>query len=343
MNAGPADTRSPHLDLGDLIAEVTGQPIADLAREHLARCEHCRAEANRWDLVAAGVRDLADATPETVRPARPGHSRLGHTRLGRSRPGPTSPGHSRPRVLASARRRPMLAIGAAAALALLGVAGYRATAAVTRHPAGTVLTAVSGCAQLEQASGTLEQVNGTSLVIKTASGQPVTVTTTASTRVSVAGPLRSDITDGTPVIVLGPSSDGTIAATSVTLAPPPNATLTPPPGWVIVRGAVSDASAAGFTVVTSGGARVPVTTSSGTFVVVASASLGQLQAGVTTVAVGRAGPDGTLSAGGVVQSQPVQQSPGGPTQNIHFSAGVHGGCSPASVANALATALAYSG
>ena len=56
MNAGPAGTRSPHLDLGDLIAEVTSQPIDDRAREHLARCEHCRAEASRWDLVAAGVR-----------------------------------------------------------------------------------------------------------------------------------------------------------------------------------------------------------------------------------------------------------------------------------------------
>ena len=54
MNAGPADT---HLDLGDLIAEVTGQAVDDRAREHLARCEHCRAEANRWDLVAGGGRE----------------------------------------------------------------------------------------------------------------------------------------------------------------------------------------------------------------------------------------------------------------------------------------------
>ena len=34
----------------------------------------------------------------------------------------------------------------------------------------TVLTAVTGCSQLEQADGTLEQVNGSSLVIKTALG-----------------------------------------------------------------------------------------------------------------------------------------------------------------------------
>src|SRR5262249_24415338 len=49
MNAGPADT---HLDLGDLIAEVTGQAIDDRAREPLALCGPCRAEAKRWDLVA---------------------------------------------------------------------------------------------------------------------------------------------------------------------------------------------------------------------------------------------------------------------------------------------------
>jgi hypothetical protein len=348
MNTGPADTRFPHLDLGDLIAEVNGQPIADPAREHLMRCEHCRAEANRWDLVAAGVRGLADATPETVRPARPGHTRLGHTR----------PGHTRPRVLTGPWRRAMLVAGSAAAALVLLVAVGEATGRVqlsfgsgsgsgsgSSTGSGTVLTAVSGCAQIEQAEGTLEQVNGTSLVIKTASGQPVTVTTTASTRVSLAGALRSDITDGAPVIVLGPSSDGTIAATSVILASPSNGTLTPPSGWVVVRGTVSDASTDGFTVVTSGGARIPVTTSSGTLVAVTSASLGQLQAGVITVAVGRAGPDGTLSAGGVVQSQPVSQSSGGPTLNIHFNetARGRGGCSPASLADALATELAYRG
>ena len=66
MNTGPADTRSPHLDLEDLIAEVTGQPVNGRARAHLARCEHCRAEANRWDLVASGVRGLAAATPEAA-------------------------------------------------------------------------------------------------------------------------------------------------------------------------------------------------------------------------------------------------------------------------------------
>ena len=49
---------------------------------------------------------------------------------------------------------------AAAALVVLGGAGYWATAALTRHTPSTVLTAVSGCAGLELANGTLERVNG---------------------------------------------------------------------------------------------------------------------------------------------------------------------------------------
>ena len=75
MNADPADTRSPHLDLGDLIAGAAGQPVGDRAREHLASCEHCQLEANRWNLVADGVRGLAAAAPEAAQPARPRRTR----------------------------------------------------------------------------------------------------------------------------------------------------------------------------------------------------------------------------------------------------------------------------
>ena len=320
MNTGPADTRSPHLDLGDLIAEVTGQALADRAREHLARCAHCRAEANRWDLVASGVRGLAAATPEAAQPARWRHTRPG--------------------VLAGPRRRTVLAAAAAAALVVLGGVGYGVTTALTRHPTGTVLTAVGGCAGLKLATGTLGQVNGSSLVIKTASGQPLTVTTTASTAVSVAGSLLSDITDGASAIVLGHSSGGSVAAASVTVGPPPHRNghlnVTPPPGWVVVHGTVSDASTVGFTVVTSGGTRVRVTTSGGTFVVVPHASLGQLRPGATTVALGRARAHGTLSAIGVLQQPPQSQF------HVQFNVKVRG-CSPALLADALATVLVPGG
>ena len=305
MNAGHADTRSPHLDLGDLIAEVNGQAIDDRAREHLTRCEHCRAEVNRWDLVAGGVRGLAAATPEVAQPARPR----------RTRPG----------VLAGPRRRTVLAASAAAAVVLLGAVGYAATTGLTRHASGTVLTSVGGCATLRQAQGTLEQVNGARLVIKTASGQPVTVTTTASTFVSMSGPLLSDITDGASVMVRGHRSGGTVAAAIVTVGPPFSAVN--PPGFVPVRGTVAGAGTAGFTLVTSSGNRVRVTTSGDTLVVVPHASVGQLRKGTTIFALGSAGPDGTLTARAVAA---VSQLPAGPRLNV-----TAGGCSPASIAAAL--------
>ena len=64
MNADPADTRYPHLDLGDLIAEAARQPIGDRAREHLAACEHCQLEANR---VIACCYLISEATSEEAR------------------------------------------------------------------------------------------------------------------------------------------------------------------------------------------------------------------------------------------------------------------------------------
>jgi hypothetical protein len=293
MNADPADTCYPHLDLGDLIAGAAGQPIGDRAREHLASCEHCQLEANRWNLVAGGVRGLAAAAPGTAQPARP-------RRTGQ-------------RVLAGPWRRAMLVAGsAAAALVLLAGVG-EVTGLVHVHLSGpsteTALTAVTGCSQLEQADGTLDQVTGSSLVITTASGQPVTVTTTATTFVSMSGPLLSDITDGASVMVRGSSSGGTITAAIVTVGQPFSAVN--PLGFVPVQGTVSD----------------PVTTSGGTLVVIPHASPGQLQAGATIFAVGHAGPDGTLSARGVAA---ITQFRSGP----HLGVSVRD-CSPSSVTEAL--------
>jgi len=325
MNAGPADIHSSHLDLADLIAEAAGQPVAARAREHLANCADCRAEADRWNLIGDGVRGVPAATPEAARPTQSQRTLLG--RIG-------------PRGLARPVRRVLLAVGsAAAAVVLLGVAGY-STGAVHVHfgqASSTVLTAVGGCSGLEQASGTLQQVNGTSLVIKTAAGQPVTVTTTAATLLGMSGALESDITDGAPVAVAGPSSGGTIAAAAVNVG---STRIGKPElsGAVTVQGTVSDASAAGFTVVTPGGTRVPVITSGSTVVSVANASLRQLLPGAVTMALGYAGPDGTLTARGVIQplARPVQLRPG---VSLHTTMNVRD-CTPASLADALGR-LAY--
>jgi hypothetical protein len=225
----------------------------------------------------------------------------------------------------------LVAGGAAAALVLLagvGVASGFVHVSLSGHSPQTVLTAVTGCSQLEQANGTLQQVNGSSLVIKTASGQPVTVTTTASTFMNMSGPLLSDITDGASVVVHGHSSGGTFAAAIVTLGQPFSAVN--PAGFAAVQGTVADASTAGFTLVTSGGGRVRVTTSGDTLVVIPHASPGQLQAGATIFSVGHAGPDGTLSAQAVAAIR--QLGPGKP----HISVSVKD-CSHSSIVEALAT------
>jgi hypothetical protein len=277
------NANSTHLGLEDLIAEVNGQAIGDRAREHLAGCEQCQLEANRWTLVADGIRDLAAEAAEVPEPARPRRTRR------RGQAGPW--------------RRAMAIVGSAAAALVLLLALGTAAGVVHVHLSGpgseATLTSVSGCARLEQAHGTLERVNGADVVIKTAGGQLVTVTTTATTRLAASGALLGDITDGAAVTVAGTGSDGTITADFVVVgANPPSLTV---PGIVTVRGTVSDAGAAGFTVVTSAGTRVPVTTSGATAVTVSHASLSQLQHGGRTMAVGHAGPDGTLSALAVVQ------------------------------------------
>jgi Domain of unknown function (DUF5666) len=309
MNTNPAGARHPHLDLGDLIAGAAGQPVSPRARVHLADCEHCQLEANRWNLVADGIRALTAAAPETARPVRP--------RRGRRR------GH------APWRRAMLAAGGTAAALVLLvgvGVAAGLVHVSLSGPSTRTALTAVSGCTQLRQADGTLKQVNGSSLVIGTASGRPVTVTTTASTFVSMSGALLSDITDGAPVMVRGSRSGGTIRAAIVTVGQPFSAVN--PPGAAPLQGTVSDASSAGFTLVTPSGTRVPVTTSGRTLVVVPHASPGQLQVGATIFAVGDASPDGTLSARALAA---VSQLPSGP----HIGVSSVKDCSPSSIDEAL--------
>jgi Domain of unknown function (DUF5666) len=317
MNTDPADTRYPHLDLEELIAEAAGQPLGDRAREHLAGCEQCQLEANRWNLVAAGVRGLAAAAPGTAQPAQPAR-----------------PKRTRPRVLAGPWRRPLLVAGSAAAAFVLLVGVGAATGFVhvslsghgTGTGTGTALTAVTGCNRLQQADGTLEQVNGSSLVIKTASGQPVTVSTTAATFMTVSGPLLGDITDGASVMVHGDQSGGTFQAVVVTLGQPFSAVN--PAGFAAVQGTVADAGSAGFTLVTSGGTRIPVTTSGDTLVVIPHASPGQLQAGAAVFALGQAGPDGTLSATAVAG---VTQLGSG---RLHTSVSSKG-CSPSSILAAL--------
>lgn len=302
------NTESPHLDLEDLLAGVDGQAEGGPARAHLNACPRCHAEAERWQSVAAGVRHLVATAP----PPPEAFSVTG------------------------ARRRPRLALAAAAAAGILVLGGtaYGLTAGlggpghqVGRGGLAAGLIAVRGCAGVAQVSGTLERVRGTSLVIDTPSGQVVTVTASASTLVELLTAPLGDVTDGTHVIVIGTSSDGTIAAGRVVTG-----RVSAAPGTVAVQGTVADASGGGFTVVTADGTRVPVTTSSDTQVIVHNASLSRLQVGKRAAAAGRGGPDGTLAAFGIVQGGFIRTGP----VSAH-------GCSPSAVDMALAADLVPAG
>jgi hypothetical protein len=184
---------------------------------------------------------------------------------------------------------------------------------------GAALTAVSGCRGLAAVGGTLERVNGTSLVIKASmTGQLVTVTTSASTRVrrQQAGTL-DDITDGEAVVVFGTGPvRGPLAAQEIDaglVLPPSPAPHGRPsragqfhpakgavPGPVI--GTVTDARPGSSTLTGVGGTRVRVTTSSSTTVFTeASVGLSQLRTGAFTDAVGHRAAHATLGADAVEQ------------------------------------------
>ena len=359
MNANPAGSSFPHLDLEDLIAAANGHRIGDRGQQHLGGCDRCQLEAARWNLVADGVRGLAAPVLEATVPgvAVPGATvpaagKLAAAALGAGLPGPAvpSPGLGRPggrRQPPRPGRRARLAGSAAAGVVLLGGAVYGVAASHLVHvsrngshtqtSAATALTAVTGCSQLRQAGGTLVQASGGRLVIETAGGQLVTVTATASTFVGESGALLGDITDGAPVTVAGPRAGAAIAARLVTIGNPAHAHPQTAAGDVVVSGTVADAGPAGFTVVSTGGTRTAVTTSGETVVNLVNPGLGRLPDGAAAVALGHAGPGGTLSAQAIAVI--VQLPAGGPQIHGHLSVRVND-CSPASVNHAVLTLAA---
>jgi hypothetical protein len=305
-----------HLSLEELIAVARGEPVAPPAAGHLAMCEGCAGEVRKWSAIAGGVRVRAarseppdhilgqvfaavdDWPPQPVMRAEP--------------PAGTARRGSRGRGYA------WLAAGAAAVLLAAGGYGVStvlgpASGSHASTQADAALTA-TGCSTLKAAGGTLISVNGSALTIRTAGGSSVTVTTSADTKVvrEVAGTLR-DITDGTQVTVFGSNSGGTIDAKSVALRNGPASSLGRPPASPAGRdglslqlglasGTVADVTSSGFTVNEAGGSHVQVTTSPATTVLtLVTSSIGQLEAGKLTSAVGAPGPDGTLAAAMVEQ------------------------------------------
>lgn len=359
MNADPTDTtRSPHLELDELIAEANGQPAGSAAREHLASCAQCRLEADRWGVVADGVRSLADAADlgaeSELGPADAAERERGlAATAGQEIPSAAAASAALPAHAAAVGephrgrpwtwRRTRWAAGSAAAALLLLVGVSEATGmlhvSVGAGSGGSVTTTttfatVSGCTQLQQADGTLEQVNGDDLVVQTTGGQTVTVATSATTFMSEsgfagpAGSLAREITDGAQVEVRGPRADGAIDAVIVTVGQPFKKVNVP--RFVPVDGTVADAGASGFTLVTSSGTRIQVTTSASTLVVVPHARPGQLRAGAAIFAIGSARSNGTMSARAVAAV--TQFSSGQAQLSMHTSVK---DCSPASVDHAI--------
>jgi hypothetical protein len=222
------------------------------------------------------------------------------------------------------RRWQAVIAGAAAAILVAGGAWYGLIARPggAGHAGGTAneLTAVNGCPGLAAASGMLERVKGSSLVLKTPGGAPVTVITSASSTLSrqVTGTVR-DITTGTHLIVAGTGSGGGIAARSIVMGALPRLHGPPPahrrqghpsqhgPQRSPARGGradgtVTNVSTGSFTLLTFGGFHIRVTTSGSTTVYTqAPSTVSQLRAGQFTIAVGRAKADETLAAATVEQ------------------------------------------
>jgi hypothetical protein len=331
---------SPHLELEELLADGCGEAISHRAWMHLAACQECQAEAVRWESVVAGVRHLAAAIP--VPPLLAG-SAPARTRAARA----SSLPHPRRRRSARTGRRPRRTLAAAAAAAAAAVLAAGGTSYGLRAGSGDAsggpaaaagLIAVSGCSGIAAGLGTVERVNGASLVLRTPGGQRLTVTTSEASVVSreVTGSV-SDIRGGQRVFLRGIYARGRITAFSISIGVARDLpahrigrlTRARARPW-IGAGTVRDAVGGSFILVTPGGARVPVTASDSAAVfTLAGAGLSQARAGEYVVAVGKAGPGGTLQAATVEEgaSLPHDRSNG-----ISRFPGI--GCRPSTIAAA---------
>jgi hypothetical protein len=348
-------TESKHLDIEELLAVGDATFRDDEANAHLAICSVCRIDAERWTTVALGVRHLAAAVSPPTTPlfSQGPLDVLDPEFLSVPQAG-VQPAAGRP------RRRTFAAV--AAALVVIGGGSYGLTVALggggarpakdgRSTPLAAGLTAVNGCSNLAGASGLLEQVNGSDLVIKTTNGRSVPITTSPATNIGREGSGSvDDIRNGAPVVVGGTESNGTIAAATVAVgAIGTQKLLTPPPPKPsggsksgLAAGTVIDADTGGFTMVESNGTHVAVTTGSSTWVVTLSTvNVDQLQVGEFTVALGTPAPAGTLAASRIEQA-PLTTSVPPQTKQLSTSdlalvkqvASVPNlGCSSAAIAN----------
>ncbi|ROT33523.1 hypothetical protein EF879_00715 [Micromonospora sp. HM5-17] len=233
----------------------------------------------------------------------------------------SSPRRTPKRIWAGIRRTRLIAIAAGVAAVTLSI-GFVAvgrgggeptpTALENAKAVAATLVASTECADLKVAAGTVEAINGSSLVLRTESGKTITITTDGSTKVThqVTGSV-GDITSGTAVMVRGQGDESGKEVTAEQIAVLPKAVRMPnlplEGGFLdmtrlmasrgVVMGTASAMGGDGFTVKGANGTEVKVVASSATPVVKQeSTTLSELELGKYTVAVGVLTDDGTLSA-----------------------------------------------
>ncbi|HEX2316695.1 MAG TPA: hypothetical protein VHJ17_23320 [Thermomonospora sp.] len=320
---------SAHLTLEELTAHVNGTAVDAGRLAHLAGCPVCAAEARRWSAVREGTQSLVSA-------AQP--------------PPPDALLSGTP----SRRRRPVgrrVLLTSVAAAALTGVAGYAVSLPGDGGTPGTrtVLAAAltdTECPELKVASGTLRSVRGDGLVLRTARGTDVTVTTSTSTRITreVPGTAR-DVVRGAHVAVGGTGADGAVRAERVVLMGHAVRVPAPPRGAGLglgrmmasrgtAMGRVIEVGEGRFTVESMGDRVQVLVPPSVTVIRQVTAPVGRLEPGRFTVVVGTPRGDSTLAGVSVQQSDPPAPLPRDlplPTPELPKLPGAPSGFSPPAV------------
>jgi hypothetical protein len=343
-----------------MTAEARHVPVEELAsgrlgasgREHLRHCADCQQQLREW----AATRDAVDLM---ISDSRPPEGLIDDVLAIVTRE-PINRRARRPasRWRAGRERRARLAAAAAVLVVVAGGAGY-GIYDLAGSPGRSLVqpaavTAVAGCSGLESVTGTLQTIEGSTLVIRSADGSTVRITTAVGTHtIRQQSASMAAIRDGEAVIVTGTYSDGSLKAARVgQLSAVPPVPSSADAARILNQGqavgTLADLAAGRFAVVEPGGNRVAVTTSSSTRVIATlPADPARLQIGARTAAVGKAGPNGTLVASTLDQqalplhlvgppTAPIAGAPSRPASGTERSRSPLGGlgCDPATVATA---------
>jgi len=333
------------------VEELASGSLTTAAREHLHVCAACRQDAHEWSATR-------DAVNLMIAELHPPEGMIDELLAYADRESCGDRGGRRPtsRLLRLGRERWSRLVATVAALLLVaGGVGYGISARGGSSGASAIrpaLTMMTGCSGLESVTGSLQGIEGTTLLIRVTAGRTVRVSTGPATHTYVQQPgTLTSIVIGDPVIVSGSYSDGSLRAADVgQLTSAPAASSSADAAKVLRQGqalgTVEDLAAGRFTVREPDGTRVAVSTSTATRVVATvPVDPAQLQLGARTAAVGTFGPDGTMVSTVLDQQAsplrlvgppgaPIGGGGGGPPVGAQRSrsplAGL--GCDPATVA-----------